>query len=98
MSNIIKARGLIREALDRGHDARRLMNESLELFELSLKYMVREPAIRRAKARHQVVTKELKDAVLKLARRYPNMTTQDIAVRVGLRSAGRVSEILHNRR
>jgi len=98
MSKIIKSRGLIVEAILRAKDLQRATAEILDLLENSLKYMFREPPIRRARAHKTVVTPELRDAVRKLARRYPNMTTQDIAVKVGLRNAGRVSEILRNRR
>ena len=98
MSNIIKARGLITEALNRAQDAHRLLGEAIELYDLTLKYMRRESPVRRAKARHMTITPEIRDRVRKLAIRYPNMTTSEIAVRCGLRSAGRVSEILHNRR
>jgi hypothetical protein len=82
MSDIIKARELIAA--------------SRNLLDLALNMMTREPAVKRAPAKRVKITEAIRSQVKTLAKE--GKTEHQIAEQVGLRNAGRVSEILNGLR
>lgn len=93
MSEIPKAREILRELMtdpDVGLRAKRAIGRALSL-------MVREPYCRRAPARRQVIDKLTRQRV-KLLVHESDLTMHQIADKTGLRSMGRVSEIMHGKR
>lgn len=86
MSDIVKARALLRNAakLRRGAD---------ELTAEAMKLLYRRPPVRKARKRFVKITQEKRNEIERLALD-KSLTMQDIAAITGLRSPGRVSEIL----
>lgn len=60
--------------------------------------MVRQKPIRKARSKAQPLTREMKFRVRELAADWPDMTYQMIAEETGIRSVGRISEILNGKR
>ena len=90
---IHKARTLIYTVLDECTiDAR-----AKSLLELALDEMWRAPSVRQAPRLRMQITPEIQSQVRALAYS-TDMTMGQIADRVGLRNAGRVSEVLNNKR
>jgi len=88
-----KARMLIATVMDEcAIDAR-----ARSLLEAALNETWRAPSIRRAPRLRMQITPEIKSQVRAMAYA-TDMTMGQIADRVGLRNAGRVSEILNNKR
>jgi hypothetical protein len=98
MSDMIKARTLMREARTKTREAIKLMREANELNMQARDLTFRNPAVRRAPAHEVAITSALRQQVLKLIKHNPTMTYQQVAVAVGLRNGGRVSEILTGKR
>ena len=94
MSNIPLARTIIRGLLKR-----RLGAETKKALNIALANMTREPPIRYSRNPNgkQYITRAQKALVKQLAKRR-DLTQHDIAVKTGVRNAGRVSEILHGGR
>ena len=96
MSDVPKARGILQEMLlkygaeDISPRARREITRALAL-------MTREKAARRAPSLRQPIDKEMRLKVRTLWRT-TNLTSHQIANRVGLRNSGRISEIVHGKR
>jgi hypothetical protein len=93
MSNVPKARDVLHEILaDKrvGPRTKRRIHRALAL-------LYREKPDRRAPAKRQVIDKKLRLRV-KVLRRTTDMTQHEIANRVGLRSSGRISDIVHGKR
>lgn len=92
MSNIPKARELIRQAamLTSNKRVKRKLAKALAL-------MTRAKYIRLARPRTELITARQKRLVRRLNPDL-NLTQTDIALRAGLRNAGRVSEILNGKR
>lgn len=92
MSNIPRARELVYQVIQRIDDKnlkQKLIN--------ALGMMTREKYIRNAHPVHQLITDRMKRRVHRLNSNL-NLTQTDIARKVGLRNAGRVSEILNEKR
>lgn len=95
MSDIPKARAVIQIIVQ---DYYKILGPSISgrlLYAVRLMY--REKADRRAPAKRQVIDKNMRKRV-KALRKGTKLTQHEIANRVGLRSAGRVSEISHGKR
>jgi hypothetical protein len=90
MSDIVKARRLLK-------DATKLRKLADELTEQALSLMRREPPVRKARKRYVRITEEKRSEVQRLALD-KSLTTHDIASLTGLRSSGRVSEVLRGKR
>jgi len=67
-------------------------------FSRILRLMTRVPYKRRAASKRQVIDKPLRRRIKRLAHYNPDMTEHEIANAVGLRSSGRISEVIHNLR
>lgn len=92
-SNIVRARQYLILAVKT-----KSRKDMVSLIQRALRRMYRAKRVRRAPAVKQVIDWRTRREVRYLARHYPKMTIHQIANRVGLRSGGRVSEILHNKR
>ena len=93
MSNVPKARALLHEILSEkrvGPRTKRKIHRALAL-------LYREKADRKAPSKRQVIDWELRARVKRL-RRTTDMTQHEIANHVGIRSSGRISEIMHGKR
>lgn len=93
MSNIPRARKLIGFVLD---------NKSLnpmdrKRLKLALRLMHRVKYCRRAPAKRQVIDRNIRRKVRRLADT-TDMTMHEIANVVGLRSSGRISDVMHGKR
>lgn len=93
MSDIIKARRLLGEALKFGE----MDHVSKLRVESALGLMTREPACRRAPARPVRITAEMRCEIYRLANS-TNLTLHQISEQVGLHNIGRVSEVLNGKR
>ena len=93
-SNIPLARSYVRLALiERSRVAR------CRLLQKALSRMRRAPHLRRCVSpKRVVITWQIRNRVKYLARKYPNMTNHEIAESCGLRSSGRVTDILQGKR
>ena len=78
--------------------AREMVSVAASLLARALALMKREPHVRRAPGKRQRITAAMRQKVIELARTKPTMTEHEIAEAVGLRNAGRVSEILNRKR
>jgi hypothetical protein len=94
MSNIPRARELIQQVID--HPLTHMSARGTLRYVLRLMY--REEYARRAPAKRQVIDKNLRRRIKRMSRTYPTMTEHEIANAVGLRSSGRISEVLHGKR
>lgn len=95
MSDIPRARRVIDDIVARHY---KILGPSIcgrLRFAVSLMYRVQPD--RRAPAKRQVIDYELRHRV-KALRRTTDLTQHEIANRVGLRSSGRISEIVHHKR
>ena len=93
MSNVPKARAVLHEILaDRrvGPRTKRKVHRALAL-------LYREKPDRKAPSKRQVIDWKLRKRV-KALRRTTDLTQHEIANRVGLRSSGRISDIVHGKR
>jgi hypothetical protein len=72
-------------------EVRRLINRAIKL-------MYRAPYKRRAKSKRQRIDKHMRKRIRLMSYTYPDMTEHEIANEVGLRSSGRISEVLHGKR
>lgn len=90
MSNIVRARFLLKKARSLRDSAEELQKEAEALLH-------REKPVRKANKRYVKITQARRSEIERLALD-PNLTVQDIAVLVGLRSSGRVSEVLNGKR
>lgn len=93
MSDVPLARLLLHKAL-----AAKSLDEAQRLIARAIPLMHREEYVRRAPAKRKVIDQELRRRVKRLAHTNPNMTMHQIADAVGLRSSGRVSEVMHGKR
>ena len=92
MSNIPRAREILAIVLAHGEiDA-----ASRRQITRALRFMTRESPVRRSKPRHMPITADMRRQIRRLAD--SDMSQYDIAERVGLRNAGRVSEVLSGKR
>lgn len=93
MSDIPQARTLIEEVLltDLTPEQRRKLRKALAL-------MKREEYVRRASAKPRRIDKFMRSRIRVLADKNPDMTMHEIANEVGLRSSGRISEVMHGKR
>lgn len=89
MSNIVRARFLLKKARSLRESAEELQKEAEALLH-------REKPVRKAHKRYVKITQARRSEIERLALD-PNLTVQDIAVLTGLRSSGRVSEVLNGK-
>ncbi len=94
MSDIVQARGIVREiaAELRGFG----LVDQAEKLGVALDLMVREPVVRRAKQTRRAMNEDIAKAVVEDASRYPDTPLEEIGLRHGV-SHGRVSEALHGK-
>lgn len=97
MSDIPKARRLLYAARQNLTLAERELAHVGSLLLQASALLDREPQIRRAPAKHVPITRKLRQQVLSLAAT-TQLTQEEIAHVTGLRSPGRVSEILNGKR
>lgn len=90
MSDIVRARFLMRKAASLRASAKELDDEAYKLLH-------RAPPVRKARKRYVKIDAAKRSEIERLALD-PNLTVQDIAVLTGLRSSGRVSEVLNGKR
>lgn len=94
MSNIPRARTILeRVLLDPS-----LSTATRRRISLALSLMTRVKYCRRAPAKRKVIDRKLRRQVRKLVTTRPELTMHEIANAVGLRSGGRVSEVMHGKR
>lgn len=93
MSNIPRARELIEHVLD----TEKPSPEIRHYLRRALRLMRRVPFCRRASAKPMVIDRNLRQRVRQLAET-TDMTMHEIANKVGLRSSGRVSDVMHGKR
>lgn len=95
MSNIPHARELVSGVLQSARS--NLTPEERADLRNALRLMTRRSPMRRAPTERIEVTRKMKKKIVKLARD-TEMTNHDIAIAVGLRNGGRVSEVLQGLR
>jgi len=96
MSDIIKARELLKLAAVQRRRAARLHSAADSNCAEALALMTRKPAVRRAYEETVTITPAIRRKVMRLAED-KSLTIADIARLVGLRNGGRVSEILNGK-
>lgn len=93
MSAIIVAREKLVEERVMRNEAMRLLRQADALHEEALALMTRQSSGRRATPVRVTITPEMRREIMRMY--YDrSMTYQDIAVRLGLRNAGRISEVI----
>ena len=93
MSKILRARAILQDILEDTScppDIRKQVRRALGL-------MYRVPYVRRAPAKRKIIDRGLRRRVRHLVGT-TDMTMHEIANVVGLRSSGRVSEVMHHKR
>jgi hypothetical protein len=93
MSNIPIARSHLRTALVFLFEQN--ASGAAREIESALSRMKREQPVRKATGHRECITWDVRRQIHHLSRTFPDMTMHEIATQVGLRSVGRVSEILN---
>ena len=94
---MITARYLMAKAVAKQEAAMKLLEEAKELHEQALVLTYRQSPVRRAPVERVEIDDDIRAEVFDLAKR-KKMTMHEIALEVGLRNGGRVSEILNGKR
>jgi transcriptional regulator GlxA family with amidase domain len=92
MSEVPRARRKLQRALDFG----KMDDFTSRMIKEALALMFRETAVRRAPAKYRRITPRLRQSIHRLAQ--TDMTMSEIAQAVGVRSQGRISEVLNRKR
>ena len=92
MSNIPRARTILEEAKRKTSE-----RETKFLITAALRLMTRVKSVQRIGSRPQTISAEMRRQIFRLHKE-GKKTEHEIANAVGLRNAGRVSDVLHGRR